>query len=86
VVALAVVQVSGDGTGNVEVTFNQAVLAAAVTPSGMTIDIDTGDDGTQIQVSANVVGFHCGSSFVGATWVTDGTFVAGLAPAAGVLV
>lgn len=78
--------VTGDGVGNVEVTFNQAVLAAAVTPSGMTVDIDTGDDGTQVQVSANVVGFHCGSSFIGATWVTDGTFVAGLAPDSGVLV
>lgn len=83
--APAISEVQGDGTGNVVVTFTVPVLFSDVTPSEMQIDIDTGNDGTEFQVSPNQVGFTAGSSFAGAVWISTGAFAVGIPAGTGVL-
>lgn len=84
--ATAIVQVAGDGMGNVEVTFNGPMAAASVDPTQMAIDIDMGNAGTAVQISANVVGFTCGSSFEGAVWEASAFFATGIPDSSGTVV
>lgn len=83
---MAILSVAGDGEGNVVVTFSGPVSVANVQPAWMSVDIDPLDVGSQTQVSANQLGFTCGSSYAGTPWVTELFFYFPIPAGSGVVI